>query len=242
VQLQVRHVDHFAERHEDEWPLARTQWTKFYLHAEGRKLATSGIQTGAKLSYDPTADGLTFLSDPLAEETEITGPVAAKLHISSKSEDADVFVILRVFRPDGKEVVFQGSNDPRTPIAIGWLRTSHRKLDAELTSHQRPYHTHDELWPLEPDVAVELDIEIWPTCIVVPAGYRIGLTVRGNDYQYPDAPPLDVPGVPYKMTGVGPFTHTHPEDRPANVFGAEVTLHIDPLRPSYVQLPIIPTK
>ena len=29
-----------------------------------------------------------------------------------------------------------------------------------------------------------LDIEIWPTSIVVPAGYRIALTVRGKDYEH----------------------------------------------------------
>jgi uncharacterized protein len=27
-------------------------------------------------------------------------------------------------------------------------------------------------------------VEIWPTCIVVPPGYRIVLGVRGKDYEY----------------------------------------------------------
>ena len=31
VQLQVRHVDEFVERHETDWPLPSTRWTKFYL-------------------------------------------------------------------------------------------------------------------------------------------------------------------------------------------------------------------
>jgi hypothetical protein len=31
----------------------------------------------------------------------------------------------------GKEVTFIGSNDPRTPVGLGWLRASHRKFDAE---------------------------------------------------------------------------------------------------------------
>ena len=242
VQLQIRHVDHFVERHENEWPLARTQWTKFYLQPVNRALATDEPQQSAALQYDPLGDGLTFLSDPLEQETELTGPVSARLVISSRSRDADVFVVLRVFRPDGKEVVFQGSNDPRTPVGLGWLRASHRKLNSELTRHYRPYHTHDEPWPLEPGVPVELDVEIWPTCIVVPAGYRIGFSVRGSDYRYEDAPPLDIPGVPYTMTGVGPFSHTHPQDRPKEIFGAEVTLHIDPEKPSYVQLPVIPAR
>ena len=55
----------------------------------------------------------------------------------------------------------------------------------KLSTPFRPYHTHDELQPIEPDEIVELDIELWPTSVVVPAGYRIALTVRGRDYVYP---------------------------------------------------------
>ena len=73
-----------------------------------------------------------------------------------------------------KEVVFQGALDPHTPIGQGWLRASHRKLDKKLTLPFRPYHTHDEKQPLKPGEVYELDIEIVPTCIVVPKGYRVG--------------------------------------------------------------------
>ena len=49
----------------------------------------------------------------------------------------------------------------------------------------RPYHTHDEAQPLTPGEIYELDVEIWPTCVVVPRGYRLALSVRGCDYVYP---------------------------------------------------------
>ncbi|GIS15425.1 MAG: hypothetical protein CM15mP117_08570 [Alphaproteobacteria bacterium] len=39
---------------------------------------------------------------------------------------------------------------------------------------------HDEIQPLEPQKIYELDIEIWPTSIVIPKNYRIALTVRGK--------------------------------------------------------------
>ena len=55
--------------------------------------------------------------------------VALKLWISSSTADADIFAVLRVFDPQGKELVFQGALDPHTPIAQGWLRASQRKLD-----------------------------------------------------------------------------------------------------------------
>jgi len=42
------------------------------------------------------------------------------------------------------------------------------------------------------------------------------------------------------MTGVGPFFHDDPRDRPAKIFGGKVTLHMGPNQPAYVLLPIIP--
>src|SRR5262249_58800742 len=77
-----------------------------------------------------------------------------------------------------------GAIDPHTPVAQGWLRASHRKLDKKLSKLYRPYHTHEEKQPLKKGQTVELDIEIWPTSIVVPAGYRVGLSIRGKDYEY----------------------------------------------------------
>jgi predicted acyl esterase len=241
VQLQVRHPgEKFVERHENEWPVERTQWTRFYPAPDG-SFGPNAPADRTLMSYDPMGDGLTFLTPPLEQELEITGPIAAKLFVSSASKDADLFLVLRVFAPDGKEVVFQGSNDPRTPVGLGWLRASHRKLDPARSLPYRPYHPHDEVEPLTPGVPVGLDVEIWPTSIVVPPGYRVGLSVRGNDYRY-DAPPLKVPGLWYEMTGVGPFKHDSPEDRPPEVFGATVTLHFEPGRQPYVLLPIIPPR
>jgi predicted acyl esterase len=67
----------------------------------------------------------------------------------------------------------------KRPIAQGWLRASHRKLDKKKSLPYRPWHTHDEKQPLKPGEIYELDVEIWPTCIVVPKGYSIALSIRG---------------------------------------------------------------
>ena len=138
-------------------------------------LTTKKPSGNARLSFAAMGDGLTFLTPPLATETEITGPSALKLFASSSTADADFFIVLRIFTGDMKEIVFQGAIDPHTPVAQGWLRASHRKLDKKLSTPYRPYHTHDERQPLKKGQAVELDVEIWPTSIVVPAGYRIAL-------------------------------------------------------------------
>ena len=144
VLLNIRHPgEKFVPRAENEWPLARTQWTKFYLHPD-RELDLAPPEDAATLTYETSSDGVTFSTEPLTEEMEITGPVAAKLFVSSDTTDADLFLVLRVFDPHGKEVVFIGSNDPRVPVGLGWLRASHRKLDPKESKPYRPWHTHDE--------------------------------------------------------------------------------------------------
>ena len=219
----------------------RTQWTNYYLQPADRSLSTALPNAETTITYETTGDGVTFLTPPMTGELEITGPAAARLWVSSDSIDADVFLVLRVFDPAGKEVVFVGSNDPRTPVGLGWLRASHRKLDTKESLPYRPWHTHDEEWPLTPGVAVDLDIEIWPTSIMVPPGYRVGLTVRGKDYEY-DGTDARVVHAPYPMKGVGPFTHTDPKDRPPEIFGGRNTLHFGTGKAPYLLLPVIPPK
>src|SRR5262249_19014128 len=104
--------------------------------------------------HTPTARSPSHASHPH------TGPAAVKLFVSSSTKDADLFVVLRVFGGDLKEVVFQGAIDPHTPVGQGWLRASHRKLDKKLSMPYRPYHSHDKVEPLKPAQVVGLDIEI----------------------------------------------------------------------------------
>ncbi|MEO8132690.1 MAG: CocE/NonD family hydrolase [Betaproteobacteria bacterium] len=242
VQLQVRHVDRFVERRENEWPIARTQWAKFHLDPTGHGLGRGPAAAATRLGYDVMGEGLTFMSAPLERETEITGPLSARLCVSSSSADADLFLVFRVFTPDLREVVYMGAIDPHTPVAQGWLRASHRKLDPELSTPHRPYHAHDEPQPLQPGEVVQLDIELWPTSVVVPAGYRIALSVRGKDYEWAAATGLKLSNFKNELRGCGPFLHDDPRDRPAAVFGGSntTTLHFGPGCEAWVQVPIIP--
>jgi len=239
VLLNVRHPgEKFVQRHENEWPLARTKWTRFFLNPEGLALSPAEISSGKTISYDPMENGVTF-SMTMKERTEITGPSALKLFVSSATNDADIFAVLRVFDPKGAEVLFQGALDPKTPVGQGWLRASHRKLDPELSLPYRPWHAHDEIQKLVPGKKEELDIEIWPTCIVVPAGYRVALSIRGRDYEH-EGEAATLSNMKNPMKGCGPFTHEDPADRPPAIFGGKVTLHFD--RKPFLLLPIIPEK
>ena len=242
VQLQVRHPDRFEERLENEWPLARTQWTTQHLHGRSSQLLPAPAQSASTVSFAALGDGASFISPPLETATEITGPIAARLFVSSSTSDADLFVIFRIYTPDLREITFMGAIDPHTPVAQGWLRASHRKLDPQLSTDCRPYHTHDEKQPLKAGEIVQLDIELWPTSIVVPARHRIAITVRGRDYEYAKSTGARLSNFKNELLGCGPFLHNEPRDRPADIFGGTTTLHFGPEHPSFVLLPVIPPK
>ena len=243
VQLQVRHPgEKFVERAENEWPLKRTKWTKLYLDPATGALAPKRTAASTVKKFEALGDGVTFLTEPLEKETEITGPSALKLFVSSSTSDADLFAVLRVFTGDLKEVVFQGAIDPHTPIGQGWLQASHRKLDKKLSTPYRPYHSHDKEQPLKKGEVVELDIEIWPTSIVVPACCRIGLSIRGTDYVYAGPSGGKLSNFKNELTGCGPFLHDDPRDRPADVFAGTTSLHFGRDKQPYLLVPIIPPK
>ena len=242
VQLQVRHIDKFVERHETQWPLKSTKWTKMFLNPADFSLSPKRQAKKSSVTYKGLGEGVTFLTEPMKQETELTGPIAAKLWVSSATNNADLFLVVRIFSGDMKEIVFQGALDPKTPVAQGWLRVSHRKLDKKLTLPYRPYHTHDEEQKLKPGEVYEVDVEVWPTCIVVPKGYRIALSVRGKDYEWGGGSTGGLKTLGTAWYGCGPFQHNEPRDRPASVFGGNVTLHAGPGRNAYLLLPVIPPR
>ena len=84
-------------------------------------------------------------------------------------------------------------------------------------------------------------MEILPTCIVVPAGWRVALTVRGKDYEYEGELGAFGKTFHYGTRGTGGMTHADPDSRPADVFGGTVTLHAGGGRESYLLVPIIPS-
>lgn len=240
VHLRVRHVDGTLEdRYEHEWPLERTAWRRYHLTVDGRLDESPDTDSGT-VTYDATGDGITFTTPPLEADTEITGPSAARLHISSDTSDADLFLVVRVFDPDDQEVTFMGALDPNTPVAQGWLRASHRQLDTDRSLPYRPYHTHTRRQPLEAGAVYEVAVEIWPTSVIIPAGHRLALTVRGMDYRYDGELSDFAQSFHYAGRGVGPFKHNDPTDRDPETFGGTVSIHTGGASDSHLLLPVIP--
>jgi uncharacterized protein len=117
---------------------------------------------------------VSFSTEPLAADTEITGPINLVMWVSSDTDDMDLFAYLRKTMPDGTVQT----------ATRGILKVSHRKLDAALSTPQRPYHSHDVEQKLKPGEVVKVEVEIWPTSMVYEKGTRIRLDVQPHDGQH----------------------------------------------------------
>jgi len=239
-------------RHENEWPLARTQWTKFYLRPEKQRsrkgepaegvLNTEAPKARRALAYPASAMtkagvasaswtstalagslprlGVSFETAAMRANTEITGPINLVLWVSSSTEDMDIFATIRNIDRDGKDVWELGQQQQPVPVAKGWLRASHRKLDKKLSLPYRPYHAHDERLWLKPGRIVRVEVEIWPTCMVFAKGHRIRLDIQPRD-------------------GIGSAPYTHYS---ADYNTGINTIYTGGNTASYIMLPVIPPK
>jgi predicted acyl esterase len=213
------------------WPLPATKWTRLYLDAANSSLSESPPRAGATGTYAAAGEGLSFSTPPLERGLELAGPIKAKLWVSSSTDDMDVFATLRAFGPDGREATFFSAVEPKAPVSQGWLRVSHRKLDARRSTEWQPLHAHDALQMLEPGAVYEIDVEIWPASLALPAGWRLALTLQGVDFQRP--------GEPGAQRGSGWFLHDDPEDRPPARFHGTHSVHTGAARPSHLLLPVL---
>jgi predicted acyl esterase len=184
-------VDECSWRFEDEWPLARTRYTKYYLSTENAGVVEDAMHDLRLVTTPPAKkDEITFpsgpeayrrgvngqpmvsfVTEPMTEDVEVTGHINLKLWVSSETDDMDVFAYLRNVAPDGSVET----------ATRGILKVSHRKLDRELSTPYRPYHTHDEERKLMPGEIVPIEVEIWATSMVFRKGHRIRLDVQPHD-------------------------------------------------------------
>jgi hypothetical protein len=75
---------------------------------------------------------------------------------------------------------------------------------------------------------------------VVPAGWRIALSILGKDYEW-EGEATTLSNMKNPMKGCGPFVHDDPDDRPAATFGGAVTVYFGPEQQARLLLPIIPS-
>jgi putative CocE/NonD family hydrolase len=172
--------------------------------------------------------GISFISEPVDEDMVFAGYGKARLWVSSTSADMDIYVSLRVLDANGQEVDYAGSttmgmNVPNYPLAKGWLKVSHRKIDAARSTHYTVKHTHRkaDYAPLEEAQVVPVEIEIIPNTALIRKGYRLRVDIQ-----------------PFDGVDHGP---RHAYDA-AYHDGAWNTVYTGPERQGFIQLPIVPAK
>jgi predicted acyl esterase len=181
VRLEVRDVGHVVHevRAEREWPLARTRWTQLHLHADGALRAAAPAASG-EVAYD-TAGGCASFAFRFDADTELTGPMKLRLHVEARgADDLYLFAGVRKIR-DGREVVFEGSYGfGRDMVARGWLRASHRRLDAAASTPYSPVLRHDREEKLGAGDVVPVEIAILPSATLFRAGDVLRLDLQGR--------------------------------------------------------------
>ena len=102
------------------------------------------------------------------------------------ADDMDLFVAIQKFDRDGRYVPFTAFSALEDgPVALGWLRASHRELDPERSTPQQPWLRHQRLLKLKRGVPVPVEIEIWPSSTRFERGETLRVVVQGSDiYRY----------------------------------------------------------
>ncbi len=117
---------------------------------------------------------LSFTSEPLAEDVEITGWPAVQLELSTSSDRGAVVVTLEQIAADGSAAY----------LSEGFLNFAHRRAGDDPGGHEGPvWHSWSkaDLAPVNPGEAMDVQVEMYPVSAIVRAGQRIRLTVAAAD-------------------------------------------------------------
>jgi len=213
-------------RFEYEWPLKRTDWTKFYLRPRSQlSMNPETLDTDAVPPdgfYQPTmtvtdkVQSLRYTTPPMVEEMELTGPGALYLHVSIDTDDTNFIVKLHDVDPKGK----------RVQLTTGWLKASHRELDQSKSTPWRPHHPHTRSNPVVPHEVMEYAIRIHSFSNVFRVGHRMELEISSQE-PFTDASLALLPPDSFHLPSGRATTHK---------------IFRDSKYPSHLLLPVIPRK
>jgi putative CocE/NonD family hydrolase len=133
---------------------------------------------------------LTYTSELLETDTEITGHPLVTLYVSSSAQDGAFFVYFEDVDQNGKV----------TYITEGQLRAACRKISEREPPFIffGPYRTFERLdaSPLEPGEIAELTFDLIATSVLIKKGHRIRIAIAGADKDTFARYPLDDDNVP----------------------------------------------
>ena len=177
---------------ENEYPIARTRYVPLYLDAADGSMTAKAPSKEASVTYDgekhgDQPGGRADFVHTFEAPTDLIGHMKLKLWAAAEShDDMDLFVAIEKLGKDGEKVGFAfWTHFDDGPVALGWLRASHRELDEAKSTPQQPIQAHRRQLMLKPGEVVPMEIEIWPSGTHFDAGEGIRVTVQGSDiYDY----------------------------------------------------------
>lgn len=193
VRLEARERFCVGDMHfEDEWPLARTRYEKLFLDAQGGTLRHVPLSEESSVAYgteravaNTERAQFDFTFD---QRTDLIGHMKLRLWASApQANDLDLFVAIQKLDAKGVVVPFAfWAHFDDGPVALGWLRASHRELDPGKSTAHQPVLSHQRSVAVPRGEIVPLDIEIWPSGTRFEAGESLRLVIQGSDiYIYP---------------------------------------------------------
>jgi len=189
VRLEVGDSFYVGEfRGEGEWPLARTRYQPLHLDAAQAAMELS-TAAESEVRYAADAEERALFDHRFDASTELVGHMKLRLWVEAEgSDDMDLFVALQKLDLKGEVVPFSYFNALEDgPVALGWLRVSHRELDTERSTPGQPRLLHRREQRLRPGEVVPVEIEIWPSGTLFHRGETLRLIVQGSDaYRYPE--------------------------------------------------------
>lgn len=188
VSIEVRE-DHLRGTVQDgqQWPPPATEYRSLFLDAGSGTLVPDPIAGTTGVAYD-SASGSASFQYLFEQDTEVTGYARLQVWMhTDEAEDMDVFVGLEKLDVDGNKVGFVAqSMFADGPVALGWLRASHREIDECRSTEGQPWHPHHRELPVPRSTPVLLDVEILPSSTLFRAGETLQLVIQGRDlYPYP---------------------------------------------------------
>ena len=117
---------------------------------------------------------LSFTTEPLSEDIEITGWPALELELATDSDRGAIVVTLEQISADGGAAY----------LSEGFLNFEHRRVGDDPGGHEGPFwHSWSkaDLTPVIPGDPMRLGVELYPVSAIVRVGDRLRLTISGAD-------------------------------------------------------------
>jgi len=175
-------------RHENEWPIARTEYTRLYL-AERQSLSLQRPPAQMELSY-PAKKGKVEFHHTFGEDTELSGYMKLRVWVESRPENAGqetpddmaLFVAVNKLDRNGNPVHFCGSvGSAKDMVTRGYCRVSRRELDPVESTEWHPVQEGAREQRLKTGEIVAADIALYPSSTFFAAGETVQLIVAARE-------------------------------------------------------------